>query len=55
MNRIKKVFEEKVSNKPSWQKNWKKFLYCQFLDQFGSLISDSRSPSNGRKRSYKIL
>ena len=31
MNRIKKVFEEKVSNKPSWQKNWKKFLYCQFL------------------------
>ena len=21
MNRIKKVFEEKVSNKPSWQKN----------------------------------
>ena len=29
--RIKKVFEEKVSNKPSWQKNWKKFLYCQFL------------------------
>lgn len=31
MNRIKKVFEEKVSNKPSWQKKLEKVSVLSIL------------------------
>lgn len=39
MNRIKKVFEEKVSNKPSWQKTGKSFCIVN------SYVCNRRQPS----------
>ena len=62
MNRIKEVLEEKgIKTKPGWQKNLEKVSVLSILmfaiedSPVWKFYSDSRSPSNGRKRSYKIL